>query len=303
MISTEISAMKPYRITVAIACHNRKNTTRQCLDSLFDQTLSEKIILNVIVVDDGSQDRTSDLIKENYPHVCLLQGKGDLYWNGAMLLALKEAQKTSPDFHFWLNDDVILYPNALQTLIKTYEKILRNTGVNSIIVGTFCTPKTKTRSYGGQKRSNKWHPLKFKPVYTEGKAMPCHTFQGNGVLVPAAVIKKIGIIDSHFSGCQNIGDTDYGLRATRQGITIYSSPSFVGECELNTDVPLWQSPDATIKQRWDDIMSPKGLQAGNYLFYARRHGGTLWPLFWLYSMLKALVVLLFPGFKSSTSKT
>ena len=39
-------------------CYNRKDTTLNCLKSLFNQTISEKYNLDVCLVDDGSSDGT-----------------------------------------------------------------------------------------------------------------------------------------------------------------------------------------------------------------------------------------------------
>ena len=284
-----------YKIAVALACHNRREKTLKCLASLFGQILKDEIELTVILVDDGSCDGTSDAVEKLFPSVCLLQGNGDLYWNGAMHKALEEALKEPHDFHFWLNDDVLLYPTALQQLISTYENMLLKTNRCSIVVGAFCDPESHTRSYGGLRRSSRLHPLKFAPVFNEEISLPCHTFEANGVLVPAAVFKKIGIIESRFSGFQNTGDTEYGLRATMAGMAIYSSPGFIGECETNADGAPGKNSKSSFKQRWEVLRSPKGLQAGVYFLYARRHGGRFWPVFWLLPTVRSLLGLFTPG--------
>jgi len=38
----------------------------------------------VIVVDDGSSDRTAEEAAKNYPKVIILQGDGNLWWTGAI---------------------------------------------------------------------------------------------------------------------------------------------------------------------------------------------------------------------------
>jgi GT2 family glycosyltransferase len=38
----------------------------------------------VIVVDDGSSDRTAEEVAENYPKVTILKGDGNLWWTGAI---------------------------------------------------------------------------------------------------------------------------------------------------------------------------------------------------------------------------
>lgn len=289
--------MKPVKIAVAMACHNRKSKTLQCLDSLLGVPTPEWLNISVFLTDDGSSDGTGPAVRARYPEVCLLTGDGTLYWNGAMHLALTEAARQAFDFHFWLNDDVKLYPGGLSLLLKTYGEIFRNKGKDAVIVGSFCDPISGERTYGGQQRASWWHPLRFEPVYDKKIPLSCHTFQGNGVLVPASVVKRIGIIEPCFSRYQTMGDTDYGLRTTEENIPIYVSPGFMGECESNNEGELWDNPILSLGQRWVIFTGPKGNQWKNYLIYARRHGGPFWGVFWVVHMLKTLSGLFFPGFK------
>ena len=290
--------MGRYKIAVAAACHNRRETTLRCLASLFGQTLGDEVELTVFLVDDGSSDGTSHAVKKAFPDVRILKGDGSLYWNGAMYMALQEALKEPCDFHLWLNDDVRLYPDALSNLISTYESLLSGTGSRAIVAGSFCDPETGIRSYGGLRRCSRFHPLKFAPVFNGKTPLPCHTFEANGVLVPAAVFTKIGVIESRFSGFQNAGDTEYGLRATMAGTPIYTSSGFIGDCAVNSGGRPWEIPGLSFYQRWKALMGPKGLQSRVYFLYTRQYGGKFWPLFWLLPMIKSLLTLFFPdGYK------
>ncbi len=289
--------MKSIRIAVAMACHNRKEKTLQCLDSLLGQSLPKGVNLSVFLTDDGSSDGTSPAVTARYPNVHLLKGDGTLYWNGAMYLALAEAARQNFDFHLWLNDDVILYENSLGCLLKTHGEVFKKIDKDAIIVGCFCDSLSGDRTYGGQRRASRWHPLRFEQVYSETAPLPCHTFQGNGVLVPTSVVNQIGIIDSCFSCYQEMGDTDYGLRATGKNIPIYASPGYIGECELNTEGVLWKNSHLSFGQRWAVFTGPKGIKANNYFTYSHRHGGRFWGVFWVVHMLKALPGLFFPNAK------
>jgi len=40
--------------------------------------------IQVIIVDDGSSDRTAEEVAENYPEVTILEGDGNLWWTGAI---------------------------------------------------------------------------------------------------------------------------------------------------------------------------------------------------------------------------
>ena len=66
-------------IFVVIPVFNRIDYTKSCLQYLEQQTFPD---IQPIVVDDGSTDRTSEIIRAEFPSVKLVQGSGDWYWTG-----------------------------------------------------------------------------------------------------------------------------------------------------------------------------------------------------------------------------
>ncbi|MBO0348038.1 glycosyltransferase, partial [Phormidium pseudopriestleyi FRX01] len=68
--------MNPQTIAVIMTCYNRREKTLASLAALFNQKLPPNVILSVYLVDDGSTDNTSEVVKEKYPAVHLLQGNG-----------------------------------------------------------------------------------------------------------------------------------------------------------------------------------------------------------------------------------
>jgi GT2 family glycosyltransferase len=111
-------------IAVLMTCHNRKLKTLVTLESLFKQTLTSEIALSVYLVDDGSTDGTSEGVQQKYPQVKLFSGDGNLFWNGGMRIAFSEAMKDEPDYYLWLNDDTVLAPEALNTLLTTSRAVI-----------------------------------------------------------------------------------------------------------------------------------------------------------------------------------
>ena len=77
--------------------------------------------IGTYVVDDGSEDGTSEAVLQTIPETHLIAGSGNLYWGGGMRLAFKEAMKDGWDFYLLLNDDVILKPSAIEILLATFE--------------------------------------------------------------------------------------------------------------------------------------------------------------------------------------
>ncbi len=52
-----------YKVTAVIPAYNREKTIKRCIDSVLAQTYP---VFEIIVADDGSTDRTVDIIKQEY---------------------------------------------------------------------------------------------------------------------------------------------------------------------------------------------------------------------------------------------
>ena len=130
-------------IAIIMTCHNRVNKTLECLGALHKQDINPSIHIETFLVDDGSTDDTQEKVLNNYPEVKILVGDGTLFWNRGMHLAFSEALKKSFDYYLWINDDTILYPHALLTLLTTHGDVTKNNYIPSIVVGSTQDSKTK----------------------------------------------------------------------------------------------------------------------------------------------------------------
>ncbi len=236
-------------VAVLMTVHNRKEKTLGCLSLLFDQinSLSRdgKCRFSVYMTDDGSTDGTSDAVSENFPEVRIIHGDGNLYWNRGMCAAWDEAAKTAPDFYLWLNDDTMIMPGAIAVLLENSTYL----GHRAIIAGT-AQDKEGKLSYGGRTR--------FGRIVTPDPMIPeaCDIFNGNLVLVPDYVYRRLGTLDRVYS--HSFGDFDYGVRAAKKGLTAVVAPGILAECGRNGQVPKWRRPEVPLKARYAAIMSPKG---------------------------------------------
>lgn len=111
--------METLSLAILMTCYNRRQKTLDCLEALRKQELLPNLVVQVYLVDDGSTDGTGEAVKAAYPGIKVLQGNGNLFWNGGMRLAFSEAMKSDYDYYLWLNDDTLLYPRAIQSLLAT----------------------------------------------------------------------------------------------------------------------------------------------------------------------------------------
>ena len=215
-----------------MTCHNRREKTIQCLNSLreaVDELHSKKqggAEFHVFLVDDGSTDGTGDEIVRLFDCsiVRLIQGDGTLFWAKGMALAWREALKyeklesASPfDYFLWLNDDVELSSDALEVLLSDLREV-RGAGV---VVGV-CCDGSRQCSYGATDAKDHLVVPTGSPIKADG------WFTGNVVLVPRRVSDEVGIIDDSFTHAR--ADYDYAERLKVAGVPFYASSKFVGIC-------------------------------------------------------------------------
>jgi GT2 family glycosyltransferase len=266
--------MQIVTIDVLMTCHNRREQTISCLNSLF-QFETDSLRFEVYLVDDGSQDLTREAVSINFPKVNIIEGSGVLFWAAGMALA--EASIKNPSaWTLWLNDDLILNPETLN-----FSKLLANTGQNCISIGQI-SDRLGNFLYGG---TFQFGILKdnLKSVQLESyKNREPRTFNGNFVLMPLSVRKKLGPIDGGFS--HGYADMDYGLRAKKIGIKIQIIPGYIAQSLGTTEYGV--TPERTSFKQL--IKSPKGQPLNDQIRFFRRHAKFVWIIYVLIPFLRIL---------------
>jgi GT2 family glycosyltransferase len=265
------------RIAVLMTSFNRKKMTLEALESLFSQKQVQDLDVTVYLVDDGSRDGTSQAVAERFPLVSILQGDGSLFWNGGMRKAFAHTLAKGFDGYIWFNDDTYLDEDALYRLTACASKVAESLG-SAIVVGSTRDPYTGERSYGGVRKKRSGLRLDFLPQLPEdGRIVRCDTMNGNFTLIPVAVARRLGNLDGAFR--HQLGDFDYGLRATKAGIPIVIAPGYFGYCSDNLSHGTWRDSTQPFAKRWKHLMSPKGAPPREWLLYTRRHFGWRWPFY------------------------
>lgn len=262
-----------YRIAVLLTCHNRRQLTLECLEALFRQKMPETASIEVFLVDDGSTDATGDAVKQQFPSVNVIYGSGKLYWCGGMRLAWNVAMQQDFDFYLWLNDDTILFADALTIFLEAVNTVSETSKYNGIVVGSTCHKDTGARTYGGGVQV-KEKSFNFWPVVPSGSLEPCDTFNGNCVLVSRGAFRELGNLCQEYTHA--IGDTDYGLRAKEKKIPMWVAPAYIGTCSNNA-TDSWMNNTLPLRKRIENLHNPKGLPPKEWIFFCRRHAGWKWP--------------------------
>ena len=279
------------RIAVLMTCHNRREMTLSCLAALRGQIFFRPD--DLFLVDDGSTDGTGEAVKGILPEANVIPGDGSLFWNGGMRLAWSTAigSATKFDYFLWLNDDVLLEPDAVPRLVETARSAARRDEA-VIVAGTTIEEATGTPTYGAHRASDRSRPLRLRLVQPGLTPQPVDTVSGNIVLVSRSAADILGMLDSRY--VHIYGDLDYGLRARDASIPVILGAGTFGTCAANStaggslDESLGRIRRLRIK-----FAERRRVHTRDWAKFARRFSGLGWFSF-LYSVSPYARILMRP---------
>lgn len=278
-------------LAVLLTTFNRRDKTLACLAALETAARTAGLLPTVYLVDDGSTDGTPEAVQHHHPQVRLIAG-GDLFWCRGMHRAMSAALAMDHDAYLWLNDDTNLHPQALATLMQCLRERQHRHGAGQIVVGSTVDPVLQRLSYGGERQAAWWKPLTLRLVPPTHEVQAIDSMNGNIVLIDAAAAARVGNLDPQFAHA--MGDTDYGLRAKRLGVGLWLAPGLHGECCVNPQHGTFHDRSLRLRQRWQLMLSRKGLPWRSWLQLTRKHTGLAWPVFFVWPYVRLVLSSLSP---------
>ena len=108
------------KVSVIIPVYNSEKFLKESLESVIHQTYSD---VEIIAINDGSTDNSLEILKKYENKITIINQKN---------MGLAEAvnagiKKMSGHWIKWLSPDDILYPNAIEILVKEAKKLPENT--------------------------------------------------------------------------------------------------------------------------------------------------------------------------------
>lgn len=108
------------KVSIIIAARNEEKYIVDCLSSIFKNSYPEKL-LEIIVVDDQSEDQTVAIIKEKYPQVTLLSTVKNIGKKAAIELAAKYA---TGELLIFTDADCTVPDTWVATMVSNYDSDL-----------------------------------------------------------------------------------------------------------------------------------------------------------------------------------
>lgn len=104
------------KVSIIIPVYNAEKYLGECIDSALKQTYQN---IEVIAIDDGSTDNSHRILENFGDKIKIISKK-----NGGTATALNEGiRNMTGEWFKWLSADDVLYPNAVEDLIKEVKKI------------------------------------------------------------------------------------------------------------------------------------------------------------------------------------
>ncbi|QWE24975.1 glycosyltransferase family 2 protein [Polynucleobacter sp. AP-Elch-400A-B2] len=265
------------KIHIILCSHNRSKKTIACITSLVRQK-SPNFQCTITLFDDGSVDGTVQAVQSQFPQVNVINGDGNYFWCRSMCLAYGAIKNnlSEADFLLCVNDDIVLYPGALEGLVEEHQKMSALISAPAVHVG-YCEDSAGAITYGGLRRTGQ---IKYELLLEFGAVADSMNF--NCVLLPKPILNEVGFLDPAFE--HSMGDIEYGVRISRQGVKIVTSQKVVGLCEEN-DLTL-NLKKMNFFGRCQALVSKKYFPVRSWCYFVQSTCNQFWPIYFLYPYLR-----------------
>ena len=200
----------PPKVSVIIPTYNRKELLCETLNSLVQQTYPSDHF-EVIIVDDGSTDKTAAIATEAFPFILRYFWQSNQGDAAARNLG---AQQSHADFLVFLDDDILVEADYLTHLTQAHD-----TGQNKIVMGTWNLWPAESTPF-----SQSVYPSQALDHTHAVVELPFRDIFSNNMSLRREAYFKIGMMQGlDFPGSSIWCDLDFNYRAYRQGFEFFRS--------------------------------------------------------------------------------
>ncbi len=222
---------KKGKISVIIPTYNSWHTLKDCIISIVRQTVKPS---EIIVVDNGSTDKTCENIKSFFPKIKLIQLNENTGVTGGRNKGIYVADPKVP-YLFFFDHDMVADKKMLEELLKGMDSDNR-VGITAPKIYYF---KDKGRIWSAGTGINLWTG---KVWFRGGKDVGQYDLSQEIEIAPAAMLVKKEVInkikrfdDRYFVTFE---DTDFCFRAKKKKFNILYIPAAVAYHQISPDLRI-----------------------------------------------------------------
>lgn len=206
-------------VYVVVLTWNQREVTLECLESLTRMTYPN---YRIVVVDNGSTDKTSQAIAAQFPSIKIIVNKRNLGYPGGCNVGLRYALNQGVDYIFVINNDVSVAPDILDELMHG---VSPDVGILTPKV-YFASDPNRIWSVGGQQ-----NPLTLEMNYRGDQEQDQGQWDevlerdyliGCAHLFSRSLLEEIGLLDAGYFLYYD--DLDICIRARRAGYRLLMVP-------------------------------------------------------------------------------
>jgi GT2 family glycosyltransferase len=219
-------------LTIIVSCYNTRDLVSDCLRSIYQNPPGEPF--EIILVDDSSKDGTSEMVRSEFPEVCLLRNEVNQHYARSNNRAFDHARGR---YVLLLNNDTLVLPNALDEMLSFLRehpeagmvgcKLLNEDGTIQWSVKSLpnaAAAMTGARSFVARlfpnNRFTRQHLLHIGRDMT--RPFVAGYVSGAASMMPFTVMKTVGYLDA--SLFYHV-DADHCKRITEAGYKCYYLPT------------------------------------------------------------------------------
>ncbi|MEM3828974.1 MAG: glycosyltransferase family 2 protein [Conexivisphaerales archaeon] len=240
-------------VSVIIPTFNRRNDLLHCLRSLTESSYKN---MEIIVVDNGSTDDTSEAVKRHYPNVRLIDLDKNTGVTGGRNAGARVAKG---DFILFLDHDMVVDKEMVGTLIS-FMLNDENIGAIGPVIYYFNEP---TKIWAAGTSINiltgkvSFNTRETNEAYFEVQVLPA------AIMVRREILQKIGLFDETFFAVYE--DTDFCFRIREAGYKVM--------CVLRAKA--WHKTPLDKKLRELHLLSRSYYIARNKIMFMKKHAKLL----------------------------
>jgi N-acetylglucosaminyl-diphospho-decaprenol L-rhamnosyltransferase len=219
-------------LSVIISTYNAREVLADCLTSIYQNPPNEPY--EIIVVDDASEDSTSEMVRDRFPEVRLLRNKINRHYTRSNNLAL---QKARGKYIYLLNNDTIVLRGAIDRMLAFLREHPEAGAVGSRLLNEDGTIQWSVRAlpdlgsalFGGRSIITRLFPNNrysrrrlLHPDCDLTEPFVAGYLSGASKMMPRRVVDEVGYLDTRMF--YHV-DADYCRRISEAGYPCYYLPT------------------------------------------------------------------------------